>query len=277
MCWSPPQKGSHVIYYFYTFNFDSHDRHIWQLTDITCLPPIHPHVRQDDHPANQKPSTIRNWTSVTNIRNKHLWQTSVTNICDKYLWQTFVTNICDKMTTQPTKNHQLSENEHLWQTSMTNICDKMTTQPTKNHPTIRNQTSVWSKVMPDVADQEWKEGENHSGVFRQETICKFGKNTSDGLLKVPFLAIWPLVGGASGWFLTIQVNLHVVSFWIFRNTCILNLILTEREVQCSLTAETRANGKVNFSTISIRSSCRISGGGHFWRRRMQNCTDLTRP
>ena len=104
-------------------------------------------------------------------------------------------------------------------------------------------------------------------------------NTFIKILKVPFLAIWPLVGGASGWFLTIQVNLHVVSFWIFRNTCILNLILTEREVQCSLTAETRANGKVNFSTINIRplSYYAILGGEHYWRRRMQNCMDLTRP
>ena len=79
-------------------------------------------------------------------------------------------------------------------------------------PTIRNQTSVWSKVMPDVADQEWKEGENHSGVFRQETICKFGKNTSDGLLKVPFLAIWPLAGGAGGRFPTLQVKLDIKTF-----------------------------------------------------------------
>ena len=66
--------------------------------------------------------------------------------------------------------------------------------------------------MPDVADQEWKEGENHSGVFRQETICKFGKITSDEILKVPFLAIWPLAGGAGGRFLTLQVKLDIKMF-----------------------------------------------------------------
>ena len=55
--------------------------------------------------------------------------------------------------------------------------------------------------------------------------------------------------------------------------------LTEREVQCSLTAETRANGKVNFPTNNIRplSYYVMLGGEHFWRRRMQSCTDLTRP
>ena len=64
---------------------------------------------------------------------------------------------------------------------------------------------------------------------------------------------------------------------MFRQVSFLTIILTEREVQCSLTAETRANGDVNSLTISIRSSCRISGGEHFLRRRMQSCTDLTRP
>ena len=99
------------------------------------------------------------------------------------------------------------------------------------------------------------------------------------IFKVPFLAIWSLVGGARGRFLTLQVNLHVASFWLFRNTCLLNLILTEREVQCSLTAETRANGKVNFSTIYIRplSYYVMLGGEHYWRRHMRNCMDLTRP
>ena len=60
--------------------------------------------------------------------------------------------------------------------------------------------------MPDVADQEWKEGGNHPGVFRQEISQKFHKNIFEKIFKVPFLAIWPLDGGASGRFLTLQVN-----------------------------------------------------------------------
>ena len=55
--------------------------------------------------------------------------------------------------------------------------------------------------------------------------------------------------------------------------------LTEREVQCSLTAETRANGKVNFPSINIRplSYYVMLGGEHYWKMRMRNCTGLTRP
>ena len=63
------------------------------------------------------------------------------------------------------------------------------------------------KVMLDVDEQEWKEGVNHSGVFRQEIICEFCENTSNKVLKVPFLAIWPLAGGSSGRFPSLQVKL----------------------------------------------------------------------
>ena len=75
-------------------------------------------------------------------------------------WQTHLNVSCD--------------NWHFWHFHSAPFwLDKMT-EPLQNHPIIWNHlmTRKTFEVMPDVADQEWKEGGNHPGVFRQKITWK---------------------------------------------------------------------------------------------------------
>ena len=98
------------------------------------------------------------------------------------------------------------------------------------------------KVMPEVADQEWKEGGNHSGVFRQEITWNFIKTL---LIKLQRFRFWRF-----GHWMEVLVDDFLPFRWTYmwafslmlRCTFTLIPTLTETEARCSLTAGTRGNG-----------------------------------
>ena len=67
-----------------------------------------------------------------------------------------------------------------------------------------------------------RKGETILEFLGKKSVKNFVKTLLIKFFKVPFLAIWPLDGGASGRFLTLQVDFKV-SFQMLRYTFILTL------------------------------------------------------